>query len=119
MKPWIALLVAAPLTLGAVGAATLLSADTATAPVDNSLKIVNHPYVATQNPDFDGLLGYTETKLRSYLEAHGLGDRAGIVGCGEIRADNMPHEAMIEICSGRVTGLMIQNPDGSVHVIMA
>lgn len=132
MKPWIALLVAAPLTLGSVGAATLLSADTALAPVDNSLKIVNHPYVSAQVrvdptvksvhlglpmwPKYDELMNVSEARLHQYIRNHHLEDVITIVGCHVMQPAQFPTDVVVEVCSGRVDLIQERRGDAVVQV---
>lgn len=132
MKPWIALLVAAPLTLGAVGAATLLSADTATAPVDNSLKVVNHPYVSAQVrvdptvksvhlgvpmwPKYDELMNVSEARLHRYIRNHHLEDVITIVGCHVMQPGQFATDVVVEVCGGRVDLIQERRGDAIVQI---
>lgn len=130
MKPWIALLVAAPLTLGAVGVATLLSADTVLAPVENSLKIEKHevrheridanlPAVSGNPatlPEFAMLMGFNRASLDRYIANHHLEGYIGIVKCGEFNIQTAERPVTVEMCGGQVTGVMQRLPNGSVSV---
>jgi hypothetical protein len=117
MSSWLKAFVGVGVAVLLLGVATLLSADTALAPVDNSLKIVNHPYISAQVhvaptmksvhsgpmwPKYAALINVSEARLHRYIRNHHLEDVITIVGCHVMQPAQFATDVVVEVCGGRV-----------------